>query len=77
MLVMESHLVQVVKGLYEDATCRVSKLLPRHQFRFKFGNRTAVGITTVLGPVHLLFVTIRVELGRVPAHSQVNGNTYH
>jgi hypothetical protein len=43
----------------------------------KFGNRTAIGIIIIFGPVHLLFVTIRVELGRVPAHSQVNGNAGH
>jgi hypothetical protein len=43
----------------------------------KFGNRSAVGIIIVTGSVHLLFVTIRIELGRVPEHSQVNGNTKH
>ena len=43
----------------------------------QFANGTAIGIIIVLGPVHLLFVTIRIELGRVSAHSQVNGNTNH
>jgi hypothetical protein len=43
----------------------------------KFGNSSAVGIIIVIGSVHLLFVTIRIELGRVSENSQVNGNNNH